>query len=129
MIFVNGLFQGGVMFSYIQKWMSNYQAYQAKRHFKQQRYALCLRYLQGLEDWDSSITNKPLHAGYLAMCHYQLNYWDNLTEEVERALFLLRRHTQNDNEALILWQELKSHLADLRYIDHSTSPIKQASSV
>lgn len=109
--------------------MSNYHAYQAKRHFKQQRYALCLSYLQNLEDLDASISNNPFYAGYLAMCHYQLKYWDNLTGEVERALFLLRRHTQSNEEALVLWQELKSHLTDLRYIDRSTSPIKQASSV
>jgi hypothetical protein len=61
------------------------------------------------------------------MCHYQLKYWDSLTAEVERALFLLRRHTQNDKEALMLWQELKSHLADLRYIDQSKDNIKHAS--
>jgi hypothetical protein len=117
------------MFLHIQKWMSRYNAYQAKRHFKQQRYALCLSYLESLEYWDAKFSSNPLYAGYLAMCHYQLKYWDNLTEEVERALFLLRRHTQNNKEAMVLWQELKSHLADLRYINHSQSLIKRASSL
>ena len=115
------------MFTKLQEWIAQYYAYKAKAHFKRQRYALCLHYLQNLEYWDAHYSDKPIYAGYLAMCHYQLKYWDSLTEEVERALFLLRRHTQNDKEALLLWQELKSHLADLRYIDQSKGKMKQAS--
>lgn len=115
------------MFSYIQKWIARYYAYKAKSHFKRKRFALCLHYLQGLEFWDIDYQNKPIYAGYLAMCHYELKYWDCLTEEVERALFLLRRHTQNDKEALALWRDLKSHLADLRYIDQNSTKVKHAS--
>lgn len=115
------------MFLRIQNWIARYYAYQAKKNFKQHRYALCLHHLQNLEYWDAHFSQNPIYAGYLAMCHYQLKYWDSLTEEVERALFLLRRHTQSDKEALLLWQELKSHLADLRYINNGNAKVKRAS--
>lgn len=111
----------------ISQWIARYHAYQARSHFKRQRYALALHYLQNLNSWDEEYAQRPVYAGYLAMCHYQLKYWENLAEEVERALFLLRRHIKTDKEALLIWQELKSHLADLRYIDHSGSGLKRAS--
>lgn len=115
------------MWRMLQKWMARYHARQARIHFKRHRYALCLHYLNNMDYWDCESMEKPLYAGYLAMCHYQLKYWDHLTEEVERALFLLRRHIKTNREALVLWQELKSHLADLRYIDQSNSLYKKAS--
>ena len=67
-----------------------------------------------------------MYAGYMAICHYQLKYWDNITSEVESALFLLRRYIDDDKEALILWQDLKSHLADLRYVNSSGTALKKA---
>jgi hypothetical protein len=70
-----------------------------------------------------------MYAGYRAICHYQLKHWDNITEEVESALFLLRRYTDDDKEALILWQDLKSHLADLRYVQPNNLSLKKASSL
>jgi len=115
------------MWHKVQQWIARYHAYQARQHFKRQRYALALHYLTNLQRWDEDCAKQPVYAGYLAMCHFQLKYWDNLAEEVERALFLLRRHIKTDKEALLIWQELKSHLADLRYIDHSNSGFKKAS--
>jgi hypothetical protein len=115
------------MWQKIKQWIARYHAHQARYHFKRHRYALALHYLQSLEKWDSEQAKQPVFVGYLAMCHYQLKYWENLAEEVERALFVLRRHIKTDKEALLIWQDLKSHLADLRYIDNSNSGYKQAS--
>jgi hypothetical protein len=117
------------MFTQVQKWIARYYAYQARRHFRCQRYALCLYYLQGFEYWEAEYPSNPFYAGYLAICHYQLKYWDSLTEEVERALFLLRRHTQGNKEAMGLSEDLKSHLSDLRYIDQNNAKIKRASNL
>lgn len=117
------------MWSAVKQWVAKYYAYQARQHYKRQRFGLCLHYLSNLDHWDDRYLKQPIFAGYLAMCHYQLKHWDNLTQEVERALFLLRRHINHSKEALVLWQELKSHLADLRYIDHSIQPTKKASTL
>ncbi len=106
--------------------IANYHARCAKRHYRAQRFALCLHYLQNLEKWDEAYSKQPMYAGYLAMCHFQLKDWHHLSEQVERALFLLRRHIQTDKEALLLWQELKSHLADLRYIDQGKPKVSKA---
>lgn len=114
------------MWLLVEKWIARYHAYQARSHYKQQRYALCLYYLQALSNWDHQFQNNPMYAGYMAICHYQLKHWDNITEEVERALFLLRRYTNTDKEALLLWQDLKSHLADLRYAQTSQPKIQKA---
>ena len=99
--------------------ITTYHAYFARSHYQRRHYALCLGHLKGLQKWHTNFNQTPIYAGYLAMCHYQLKDWNHLTEEVERALFLLRRHTKHDKDALILWEELKSHLADLRFIDQS----------
>jgi len=45
---------------------------------------------------------------------------------VETALFLLRRHIDDNKDALILWQDLKSHLADLRYVQPNNLGLKKA---
>jgi len=106
-------------------WIKSYHAHMAKRHYQRKHFALCLHHLMRLKKWDSASLQQPIFAGYLAMCHYQLKDWSHLTEEVERALFLLRRHVQGNNEALVLWEELKSHLADLRFLDRSQLDVKK----
>ncbi|MFY0640190.1 MAG: hypothetical protein JXR16_04020 [Bermanella sp.] len=110
----------------VEKWIARYHAYQARSHYKRQRYALCLHYLHTLMNWDRQFLNNPMYAGYMAICHYQLKHWDNITEEVETALFLLRRHVDDNKDALILWQDLKSHLADLRYVQPNNLGLKKA---
>ncbi len=100
-------------------WVKRYHARLAKHHYQGKHYALCLHHLMALKKWDPACYQQPIFAGYLAMCHYQLKDWRHLTEEVECALFLLRRHVQGNNEALVLWEELKSHLSDLRFLDQS----------
>ena len=111
----------------VKKWVGKYYAYQARQHYKRQRFGLCLYYLDHLDQWDDRYLKQPMFVGYQAMCHYQLKHWDHLTQEIERALFMLRRHINHSKEALVLWQELKSHLADLRYIDQPNHQPKQAS--
>lgn len=113
----------------LRNWIARYYAYQARQHYKRQRYGLCLHYLNGLKKIQPSFLTRPMMAGYLAMCHFQLKQWDHLTSEVERALFLLRRHIQSNPEALLLWQELKSHLADLQYLDGNHHGVKRTGSV
>lgn len=113
------------MWSTVKQLIARYNAHKARVNFRRQRYGLCLHYLEHLRYWDERYLEQPTFAGYLALCHYQLKHWDNLTEEVERALFLLRRHTKTSTEALILWQELKSHLVDLRYIDQRPTALKK----
>ena len=99
--------------------IATYHAHLARSHYQRRHYALCLNHLVSLQRWQPEFAQKPIYMGYLAMCHYQLKDWNHLTEEVERALFLLRRHIKEDKDALLLWEELKSHLADLRFIDQS----------
>ena len=109
------------MWLHLKHLIAKYHAHLVRSHYRHHRYALCLTHLQSLQKWQPDFAQKPLYAGYLAMCHYQLKDWDHLTEEVERALFLLRRHIKHNKDAFLLWEELKSHLADLRFIDQSHS--------
>ncbi len=113
----------------VEKWIARFYAYQARSHYKRQRYALCLHYLKSLSNWDTHFLNNPMYAGYQAICHYQLKHWDNITEEVETALFLLRRHIDDSKDALVLWQDLKSHLADLRYVQPKSHSLKKAGGI
>lgn len=106
-------------------WIKSYHAHMAKRHYRHKHFSLCLHHLKALKKWDIATLQQPIFAGYLAMCHYQLKDWSHLTEEVERALFLLRRHVPGNDEAHALWQELKSHLADLRALDSSQQDTKK----
>ena len=109
----------------VHHWFSKYHSLKAKRHYQGKRFALCLHHLERLSIWDKPMYQSPIFSGYLAMCHYQLKDWSHLAEEVERALFLLRRHIQDNTEALVLWEELKSHLADLRFLDQNQTQVKR----
>lgn len=113
----------------VEKWIARYYAYQARSHYKRQRYALCLHYLNALSRWDTQFLNNPMYAGYMAICHYQLKHWDSITEEVESALFLLRRHIDDSKDALLLWEDLKSHLADLRYVQPKNVTLQKAGGI
>ncbi len=110
----------------VKRMIASYHARCAKHHYRTQHFSLCLHDLNKLEKWDDEYSKNPIYAGYLAMCHFQLKDWNHLTEQVERALFLLRRHIKSDKEAFLLSRELKSHLADLQYIDQNQPKISKA---
>lgn len=113
----------------IDKWIAGYYAYQARSQYKRHRYSLCLHYMHALSRWDDDFLSKPMFAGYMAICHYELKHWDNIITEVESALFLLRRHANENAEAEYLWQDLKKHLTDLRYVKSNNVPLKKAGGI
>ncbi len=99
------------------RFMAYYHERATRSHYRMGRMSLCLFHLQKAEYWDISRAESPKHCAYLAICHYRLKDWDRITFEVERALFKLRRYIQEDKEAFILWQELKSQLTELQKIN------------
>ncbi|GAA6134392.1 hypothetical protein NBRC116188_11810 [Oceaniserpentilla sp. 4NH20-0058] len=113
----------------LDKWFAGYYAYQARSHYKGHRYGLCLHYLNALSQWDEHFLNNPMYAGYMAICHYELKHWDNIITEVETALFLLRRHVDDNSDAQYLWQDLKNHLTDLRNVKPQNMPFKQVGGI
>ncbi|EAT12193.1 hypothetical protein HF888_05260 [Bermanella marisrubri] len=104
---------------------ARYYAWQVKKQYRARHFQECLRCIQHLEYWDCRYTQQPLYTGYRAMCHYQTEQWENITAEIEQALFVLRRSAQEDKQCFLLWQELKSHLADLRYIERHQSNLRK----
>lgn len=109
----------------LQSLIARYYAWQVRKQYRAHHYASCYQCLQHLEYWDCRIAHQPLYKGFKAMCHYQLEQWGNIAAEIEQALFLLRRPAQQDKACFVLWQELKSHLADLRYIERQQQTLKK----
>ncbi|MCP5326257.1 MAG: hypothetical protein H7A09_08020 [Oceanospirillaceae bacterium] len=88
----------------------------ARNHFHYGRFDLCLQSVVRAEH-HLAPQYQPKLCAYKALCHLHLKYWDNMAVELEQSLFGLRRHIHEDKESYQLWQCLKAHLTDLRYIN------------
>lgn len=109
------------------QFFEKYHRHMARRHFRLGQSAQCLHHLNTLFTIDQGLVKEPKLSAYLALCHFRLQYWDNISSEVECALFLLRRFIQEDKESFVLWQELKSHLALLQSAERSCDSVSSAS--
>lgn len=104
----------------------NYHKMMARRHFRLGQNAQCLHHLESLIESNIAFTQEPKLSAYWALCHFRLQIWENISAEVETALFLLRRFIQEDKESFVLWQELKSHLALLQSAERQNHAISSA---
>ncbi len=106
-----------------------YHRLMARRHFRLGQSAQCLHHLDALVAYDMDFKREPKFSAYLALCHFRLQYWENISAEVETALFLLRRYIQEDKESFVLWQELKSHLALLQMAERQSETVSHVNVV
>jgi len=104
-----------------------YHKVMARRHFRLGQSAQCLHHLNALTDQALDFKREPKLSAYLALCHFRLQYWENISIEVETALFLLRRYIQEDKESFVLWQELKSYLAELQLAERQSETVNHVS--
>lgn len=109
--------------------LENYHKMMARRHFRLGQNAQCLHHLDSLIESDVSISQDPKLSAYLALCHFRMQIWENISMEVESALFLLRRYIQEDKESFVLWQELKSHLALLQSAERKSETFSSAGGI
>lgn len=105
----------------------SYHKMMARRHFRLGQNAQCLHHLDALIQSNIAFTQDPKLSAYLALCHFRMQIWENISAEVETALFLLRRFIQEDKESFVLWQELKSHLALLQSAERQNQTLSNAS--
>jgi hypothetical protein len=113
------------MLSLIQQALARWHFNGARNHYHYGRFDLCLQEVEKAEP-HLALQHQPKLCAYKALCHLHLKYWDNMAAELEQSLFSLRRHIHKDKESYQLWQCLKAHLTDLRYINRQPGRVHKA---